>query len=211
MKIIILIQLYYLLSMLYLAYYLQTISKVLFEITKEKVMESIIILIVEDKDEEAVTAETAIKKHFGIPTEDSGSYLGLANLREQLNLPSWRGYKNNDNVITVMRARNLTEAKNGFDQMDRFITVFPKAGILTDLMFPGTTGIMQANGVEVLLTAIEKKLPVVMCSDTNHHDVGFVPLLAKMLGPAHPSGKIPVILDRKDWDKAVSELMSVFV
>jgi len=179
-------------------------------------MTNIIILIVEDKEEEAVAADHAVKNHFGIPLDESGAYLGLEVAKEKLNLPDWKAYKVGDRIVSIMIARNLVEVTAGFKKLfgdeksHGFHGVFPSVGILTDLMFPGGNGkSVQANGIDVILMAIEHKIPVVVCSDTDHHEVGFVPRLAATLAPLHPTGKIPVILDKKDWDTAMKLLSEI--
>lgn len=179
-------------------------------------MENVAILIVEDKDEEVVAAECAVKNHFGIPADETDSYLGLEIAKEKLGLPDWSAYKVGDRIVSIMTARDLAEAEAGFKKLfgDEkslgFRSVFPSVGILTDLMFPGGhEKSAQANGISVILSAIGYRVPVVVCSDTDHHEVGFVPRLAATLATLHPAGKIPVILDKKDWEKAVSMLVEL--
>ena len=179
-------------------------------------MGNIAILIVEDKDEEVLAAQTAIKNHFGIPLDEEGPYLGLEIAKEKLGNPDWRAHKVGDIVVSIMVAKDLVEATRGFKQIfgDKdspgFHRVFPKFGVVTDLMFPGGRGRgVQANGIEVILLSLEYKVPVVVCSDTDHHDVSFVPKLAATLAPLHPAGKIPVILDKKDWSRAVAEVVAM--
>ncbi len=180
-------------------------------------MTNTIILIVEDNGEEVRAAQTAVKNHFGIPQDEPGQYFGLEVAKESLGLPDWKIHKAGDGIVSIVTATNLTEAVAGCkkifgDKETRgFNRAFPTIGILTDLMFPGGEGKgVQANGIDVILMAIEHKAPVVVCSDTDHHEVGFVPRLAATLAPLHPAGKIPVILDKKDWDAAMrflAELM----
>lgn len=181
-------------------------------------MTNIAILIVEDKEEEIIAAECAVKNHFGIPADETGSYLGLEVVKERLGLPDWKAYKVGDGIVSIMIARDLSEANAGIkkvfgdEKSFGFRSVFPRVGILTDLMFPGGAGKgVQANGIDVILSAIEHKVPVVVCSDTDHHEVGFVPRLATTLAPLHPAGKIPVILDTKDWEKAITLLSEIML
>jgi hypothetical protein len=182
----------------------------------ESIMANTVILIVEDKDEEIIAAEHAVKHHFGIPLDESGAYLGLEVVKERLGLPDWKAYKVGDGIVSIMTARDLVEVTAGFKKLfgdkgsSGFHGIFPSVGILTDLMFPGGRGKgVQANGIDVILMAIEHKVPVVVCSDTDHHEVGFVPRLATTLAPLHPAGKIPVILDKKDWGKAITLLSEI--
>lgn len=179
-------------------------------------MENIAILIVEDSDEEARAAQVAVNGHFGIPLDEEGTYLGLEGAREKCRLPEWRAHKAGDRIVSIMTAKDLDEASSGFKHIfgDHktlgFHHVFPKFGVITDLMFPGGSGKgVQANGIAVILMAIEHKIPIVVCSDTDHHEVGFVPKLAATLAQLHPAGKIPVILDKKNWDKAVAEVVAM--
>ena len=173
-------------------------------------MEGIAIMIIEDQDREIGVAEQAVKKAFSVPPEKEGQYLGLESLKEKLGLPDSRLYElGNDMLLHILTVRNLNEAMEGFKKIDEFKLVFQKVGIITDLMFPGKTGNIQANGIEIILLAIEKSMPVVVCSDTDHHDVGFMSSLARTLGPLHPNGRIPVILDKKDWEKAVTEVVDM--
>ena len=173
-------------------------------------MKGITIMIIEDQEQEAIVAEVAVKKAFNIPSEKEGRYLGLESIKEKLGLPDSRLYElGDDELLHIITARNLNEAMEGFKKIDEFRIAFQKVGIITDLMFPGKTGNIQANGIEIILLAIEKSMPVVVCSDTDHHDVGFMSSLARTLGPLHPNGRIPVILDKKDWEKAVAELIHI--
>ena len=174
-------------------------------------------MIVEDKDEETIAAQMAVKNHFGISLDDEGSYLGIEIAREKLGYPDWKAHKVSDDIVSIMTAKDLSEAKKGFEKIfgtkempTGFHKVFPKVGIITDLMFPGGSGrSVQANGIEIILMAVDHKVPVVVCSDTDHHEVGFVPKLATMLAPLHPAGKIPVILDKKNWVQAVNEVVAM--
>lgn len=82
---------------------------------------------------------------------------------------------------------------------------FEKTLILTDLMFPQRKGEKEnMNGLQVVIEAIERGISVVVCSDTDHHDLPFMPRLIKTLEKSHPKGRIPVVLDNKDWGRAVA-------
>ncbi|MFZ2253189.1 MAG: hypothetical protein WAW13_03395 [Minisyncoccia bacterium] len=173
-----------------------------------------LIIIVEDKEEEIRNAQMAVKSHFGIPSEEEGAYFGIDFLKEKLGNPDWRVFKSGDALVSIMTARNLSEVKRGLDKIyiQGFCKVFQQVGVITDLMFPKKKGGKEdPNGLCVLTDCIQKGLPVVVCSDTDHHDVGYLKDVFPVLGKAHPKGEIPVILDKKDWGRAVSELFRISV
>jgi hypothetical protein len=186
---------------------------------------NIAVVIVEDKPEEAVVAVNAVKAHLGIPVEDEGVCFGLSGekIRASLGKSEDTLYKVGERMIVIAVASDLGEAevafgrligqtdKDGVKQEGTFASAFPQAVVITDLMFPGKKGnaSIQANGIEVILKAIEYNVPVVVCSDTDHHDVSFMQPLALTLGKLHPAGRIPVILDKKDWVRAVQEVMAI--
>lgn len=185
---------------------------------------NIAVLIVEDKPEEAGAAVNAVKSHLDIPLEDEGQCFGLGEkARVALNRSLDTLYKVGDRLVLIAVASNLGEAHMAFErfigknakedskQVGTFASAFPQAVVITDLMFPGKNGnaSIQANGIEVILEAIEYAVPVAVCSDTDHHDVSFMQPLAKVLEKLHPAGRIPVILDKKDWKKAVLEVMAI--
>ncbi len=165
-------------------------------------MEMTCILIVEDKVEEQDRALAAVKNAFGITDEPfSESPVGIEGLT------GWRfvlcGKKDGPTGVMVFLASCLGAFRGRMDFLKSGI--FPKKLILTDLMFPmNMKGQEKMHGIEVLVDAIESGINVVVCSDTDHHDVPFMPSLIRVLEKNHPRGKIPVVLDRKDWDKAVA-------
>lgn len=187
--------------------------------------ENIAVLIVEDKPEEAAITVNAIKAHLGIPMEDEGICFGLRGekVRASLGKSEDTLYKVGERMIVIAVASDLGEVevafgrligqadKEGVKRGGTFASAFPQAVIITDLMFPGKKGntSIQANGIEVILKAIEYAVPVVVCSDTDHHEVSFMQPLALALGKLHPAGKISIILDKKDWEKAVAEVMAI--
>jgi hypothetical protein len=77
-------------------------------------------------------------------------------------------------------------------------------------MFPfEKNGKEEPNGMTILATCIRENLPVVICSDTDHHEVNYLRDVFPILGKAHSKGEIPLIFDKKNWIKAVSELRRV--
>lgn len=165
-------------------------------------MEMTCIMIVEDKPEEQEKALAAVKKAFGIAGEPFGeSPVGIDGLT------GWRfvlyGEKDGPIGVMVFLANCLSAFRGRMDFLKSGI--FPKKLILTDLMFPmNMKDREKMHGIEVLVDAIEAGINVVVCSDTDHHDVPFMPSLVRVLEKNHPKGKIPVVLDSKDWDKAVA-------
>ena len=183
---------------------------------------NIAVLIVEDKSE-AVVAVAAVKTYLGIPLEDEGVCFGLSEkFRASLGRSEDTLYKVGERIVVIAVASDLGEAEVAFGRLigqtekgvkrgGTFASAFPQAVVITDLMFPGKKGNanIQANGIEVILKAIEYTVPVVVCSDTDHHDVSFMQPLALVLGKLHPAGRIPVILDKKDWARAVQDVMAI--
>lgn len=164
-------------------------------------MEMIGIVIVEDKPEEQEKALAAVKQAFGITGEPFGE--GPSCMRELIG-QHFVLYGEKDGPTGVMVF--LTSHLGGFRDRMVFLKsgVFSKKLILTDLMFPmGMKGPEKMHGIEVLVDAIESGINVVVCSDTDHHDVPFMPSLIRVLEKNHPKGKIPVVLDSKDWGRAV--------
>ena len=151
------------------------------------------IVIVEDKSEEMEIAVNAVKSQLGIPLDDEGQQFGLSEKSQApLDKAGERLYKVSEKMVIIVCARDLGEAmvsferfigmtdKDGVKRGGAFASFFTQSIIITDLMFPGKKGntSIQANGIEVMLMAIEYKVPIVVCSDTDHHDVSFMqPLL----------------------------------
>ena len=89
-------------------------------------------------------------------------------------------------------------------------------GIITDLHFPEQTSdhkdLSDANkpcGLAVIAEATRKGTPVVVCSNINHHFVLYVRKVIEVLGQYHPVGRIPFVMDSKDWSRAVKELIEI--
>ena len=162
-----------------------------------------IVVVVEDKQEEQAAALEAIKHAAGAVEEISRVEIipgcPMVALKSQ----------NGDGGTQVLFAADLASAKDKIKFAQR-LTGTAKVGVITDLMFPPKRdGKEEPNGLGVITECIAAKLPVVVCSDTDHHEVGWLHPVFPILGQAHPAGKIPVILDRKDWGQAVALLAEV--
>ena len=84
-------------------------------------------------------------------------------------------------------------------------------GIVTDLHFPekeNGTDAANPNGLAVIIEAITKNVPVVVCSNINHHYAEYLKVVIS--GLEKLSGKrIPFTMDRKDWSIAITELKKI--
>ena len=164
-------------------------------------MEMCCIMIVEDKPEEQENALEAVKRALNLNGEPFGVNLPLA---EFIGTRYFiYGEVGGETGVMIWIASHLAAFKGRLGFLDS--KMFPKRLILTDLMFPADKrGKENMNGIEVIIDAIEGGIPVVVCSDTDHHDVPFMPRLIGMLEKQHPMGHIPVVLDKKDWERAVA-------
>ncbi len=90
------------------------------------------------------------------------------------------------------------------------------AGIITDLHFPErTSDIPEASdpnkpcGFAIIAEATKRGAPVVVCSNVNHHFCEYAKIVIETLEEFHPLKKIPFVMDNKNWDKAVEELIKI--
>lgn len=166
---------------------------------------TIMYLVVEDKQTEQADALVAIKAALGIAAEDAGHrspdfepgsyFLGFMNAK-----------------VVVNFSASLDDAKRRIALLRQTNVPF---GVLTDLMFTRTFDPKKADskekpyGLEVIAECIGNGIPVAVCSDTDHHDADYLRGIMPILGAAHPKGRIPVILDKKDWAKAFSLLQEL--
>ncbi len=112
--------------------------------------------------------------------------------------------------MKLMVAKNLTDANRLLQTLAGNID-----GVLTDIHFPSLIGNDndkdKPNGLAVVAHCVEHNIPVSVCTDTNHHYSSYIdkvlPVLAKH--PNYKAGRIPFTLDRKDWDKATKDLLSL--
>lgn len=87
-------------------------------------------------------------------------------------------------------------------------------GVLTDIHFPQSTSQYDNDatlpcGLAVVAEAVKRGIPCVVVSDINHHYADYVENVLQVL-ESHQNysifGKIPIIMDNKDWDQAAEEL-----
>lgn len=157
-----------------------------------------IIVIVEDKEEEQKRALDAIKLAL-CPGGDEEMWARIIPNSPQVGLKEAK--------TLILFASDLDTALTRIKFLEE-VGSTGMTGAITDLMFPKTTGAKEEpNGLGVIVACIHSGVPVVVCSDTDHHDVGYLKTVFPVLSSAHPKGEIPVILDTKDWDAAVSLLL----
>jgi len=162
------------------------------------------IIIVEDKPEEQAAALEAIKQAMGGAEEVMRRDVSPGNSLFAL-------IALDGNARTqVSFAPNLNVARVLLKEVPSLGRTAGKVGVITDLMFPQEIGGKEEpNGLSVVAECIEAKLPVVVCSDTDHHELAWLSPVFPFLERAHPTGKIPVILDKKDWERAAALLAGI--
>lgn len=124
----------------------------------------------------------------------------------------------------------MARAKEAFVSLDFDVLVLPTledalnfweafeseeiAGVVTDLHFPekgvGSAPELDASkpcGLAIVAKAVRQGLPVVVCSDVNHHHANYLKIAIGALEEIHPLGRIPFIMDAKDWKAAACELV----
>lgn len=109
--------------------------------------------------------------------------------------------------FTPVVTANLADALRVLEEMPELL-----AGVVTDLHFPESDRDENPNkpcGLAVIAAALDRDLPVVVCSSINHHHVGyFGPILGRFAkGSVH--GRIPTVFDRKDWQDAFEKLAAL--
>jgi hypothetical protein len=89
-------------------------------------------------------------------------------------------------------------------------------GVITDLHFPEKTSDhldwsdpKKPCGLAVIAEATKRGMPVVVCSNINHHCVDYPQKVIEVFGQFHPAGRIPFVMDSKNWDQACSELQKI--
>jgi CheY-like chemotaxis protein len=105
--------------------------------------------------------------------------------------------KNHQFLVAINLAEALFAIKNAnFD------------GVLTDLHFPEKENAEQAPpcGLAVLAKCSEKGVPVVVVSDINHHFATYAKTVVEAIEKLHPVGKIPFVMDSKDWTQGLQLL-----
>lgn len=86
-------------------------------------------------------------------------------------------------------------------------------GVLTDLHFPEKEGasVTPPCGFAVLVMCAEKSLPVVVVSDIDHHFADYAKVVVNGIAKLHATGKIPFVMDSKDWPKGIQLLEEVMI
>jgi hypothetical protein len=162
-----------------------------------------LFVVIEDKKEEQEKALSAIKETLEIDedAENAGKII-----------PGSPMFSFSKAKILVHFASELDTATHRvkFIREARSAGGVDIVGIITDLMFPKNIGgEEEPNGFSVIAECITHDIPVVVCSDIDHHEVGYLKPIFPILGNAHPRGEIPIILDDKDWKKAISSLLKI--
>ena len=81
-------------------------------------------------------------------------------------------------------------------------------GVLTDLHFPEKESAdkIPPCGFAVLVLCAEKALSVVVVSDIDHHFAAYAKIVVEGIAKLHPVGKIPFIMDSKNWSQGLQLL-----
>ena len=89
-------------------------------------------------------------------------------------------------------------------------------GIITDLHFPerseGAADRLDSSkpcGIAIVAEATRRGIPVVVCSNINHHFAEYLKIVIDVLSLQHPLKRIPFIMDAKDWDRAAQEIKTL--
>lgn len=109
----------------------------------------------------------------------------------------------------VVAATNLTDAMSYFKVMESRLS-----GVVTDLHFPQKDyehpkdSADKPSGFAVIVQALLANVPVVVCSNIDHHFAEYVQIVLQ--GLEKISGRsIPFIMDNKDWKKAAEKLINI--
>lgn len=88
-------------------------------------------------------------------------------------------------------------------------------GVITDLHFPESDYDHPKNtpdlpcGLAVVAEAIEREIPVAVCSNINHHFAKYPQKVIAALGRMSKFGSVPFGMDSKNWDAAVAALVNI--
>jgi CheY-like chemotaxis protein len=89
-------------------------------------------------------------------------------------------------------------------------------GIITDLHFPestsnnlGASDPNKACGFAIVAEATRKGVPVVVCSNIDHHFCEYAKIVVEVLEGFHPLKRIPFVIDSKNWERAVEQLQNL--
>lgn len=89
------------------------------------------------------------------------------------------------------------------------------SGVVTDLHFPESDYVHPKNtpdlpcGLAVIAEAIERKIPVAVCSNIDHHFAEYPRKVIAALGRMSAYGLVPFGMDSKNWDAAVAALATI--
>lgn len=89
------------------------------------------------------------------------------------------------------------------------------SGVVTDLHFPESDYVHPKNtaelacGLAVVAEAIERNIPVAVCSNINHHFAEYPRIVIRALGRTSKYGAVPFGMDFKNWDAAVAALATI--
>ena len=102
-------------------------------------------------------------------------------------------------------AENLFEAKQLISKLQKVIS-----GIITDLHFPENKkdDINNPCGLAIVTIALRLNLPIVVCSDINHHHTLYVKSVIEDLEQL-TGVHVPFIMDSKDWEEAYKKLQTI--
>lgn len=83
-------------------------------------------------------------------------------------------------------------------------------GILTDLHFPVRTGGTPegASGLHIVYKALDAGIPVVICSDIDHHKADWANDLVKAVEKAIGRKVAGFVQDSKNWERALGLLLN---
>lgn len=88
-------------------------------------------------------------------------------------------------------------------------------GVITDLHFPESDYMHPKNtpdlpcGLAVVAEAINNEMPVVVCSNIDHHFAEYPRKVVATLGRLNKFGPVPFGMDSKNWDTAVATLANI--
>lgn len=89
------------------------------------------------------------------------------------------------------------------------------SGVVTDLHFPESDHVHPKNtadtpcGLAVVAQAIERTIPVVVCSNIDHHHAEYPRIVIRALGLTSTYGAVPFGMDSKNWETAVAALAKI--
>ena len=120
-----------------------------------------------------------------------------------------------DLLEEIEKAKNAVMAKgfkvvvaSNLEKAFQLLDSISVNGVITDLHFPEMEQHTKNDnpcGLAVVTQAIIRQIPVVVCSNINHHFALYLKALFKDL-EVIGGKKIPFSMDRKDWEVATNEI-----